>query len=60
MNVKIPTIVAILTFISRVNTTYESFKQERINILNNFTKYTKYYTNDTGVIWTLLRMGERK
>ena len=39
INVKMPTVVGILTFISRINTTSESFKQDKICILQYFTFY---------------------
>ena len=39
INVKMPTIVGILTFISRVNTTSESFKARKIFIFLYFSFY---------------------
>ena len=39
INVKMPTIVGILTFISRINTTSESFKARKIFISHHFTFY---------------------
>ena len=39
INVKMPTIVGILTFISRINTTSECFKQEQMINLQYFTFY---------------------
>ena len=39
INVKMPTIVGILTFISRINTTSESFKTRNVFILQHFSFY---------------------
>ena len=39
INVKMPTIVGILTFISMINTTYESLKARTICILPHFSLY---------------------
>ena len=39
INVKMPTIVGILTFISRINTASESFKARKIFIFQHFTFY---------------------
>ena len=39
INVKMPTIVGILTVISRINTTSESFKARKIIIFHHFTSY---------------------
>ena len=39
INVKMPTIVGILTFISRMNTISDSFKQEKIVIFQYFSFY---------------------
>ena len=39
LNVKMPTIVGILTFMSRINTTSGSFKQVKIIIFQYFTFY---------------------
>ena len=37
INVKIPTIIGILTFISRINTTSESFKESTIFMFQHFS-----------------------
>ena len=39
INVKMPTIVGILTFISRRNTTSESFKARKISVFQHFSFY---------------------
>ena len=39
INVKMPIIVGILTFVSRINTTSECFKQEKNDIFHYFTFY---------------------
>ena len=39
INVEMPTIVGILTFISKINTTSECFKQKKIVIFQYFTFY---------------------
>ena len=39
VNVKMPTIVGILTFISRIHTASESFKARKILIFHHFTFY---------------------
>ena len=46
INVKMPTIVAILTFISMVNTTSESLKAKTIFIVQHFSFYNqlKFYS----------------
>ena len=45
INVKMPTIVGILKFISKINTTYESFKARQILIFQHFSyyKHVKFY-----------------
>ena len=39
MNVEMPTIVDILTFISRINTISEGFKARKVVIFHHFTFY---------------------
>ena len=39
INVKMPTIVGILTFISMINTTYESLKARKAFIFQHFSFY---------------------
>ena len=39
INVKMPTIVGILTFISVINTTYRSLKARKVFIFKNFSCY---------------------
>ena len=39
INVKMPTIVGILTFISRINTSYESFKARNTYLFQRFSFY---------------------
>ena len=45
INVKIPTIVDILRFISMINTTYESLKAKKVFIFEHFSGYEhlKFY-----------------
>ena len=42
MNVRMPTIVGILTFISRINTTSESFRARENLIFHHFIFYVLY------------------
>ena len=42
INVKMPTIVGILTCISRINTAYESLKQKRLHFQLNFIKHESF------------------
>ena len=41
INVKMPTIVGILTFVSMINATYESLKARKVLIFQHFSFYEK-------------------